>query len=152
MTKIEFLEKLRSALGNDLSGSIIQENVDYYNEYITNEVRNGRSEAEVIAELGDPWVIARTIIDSVENRSDEVDNTYDTGNGYDGYGRGERDYNGNIQMYRLNTWWKHLLVILGIVGIIVIIVAVIGGLVSLLAPLLIPIIIVMIVVRLLGNR
>ena len=70
MTRSEFLEKLRSALGNDLSGSVIQENVMYYDNYIQEEVRKGRTEADVIAELGDPWVIARTIIDSVENQKE----------------------------------------------------------------------------------
>ena len=40
MTKREFLDKLKKALVNDLSGSVIQENVNYYNDYITEEVRN----------------------------------------------------------------------------------------------------------------
>ena len=35
MTRREFLDGLRTALGNDLSGSVIQENVDYYNGYIS---------------------------------------------------------------------------------------------------------------------
>ena len=34
MTKREFLDKLKKALVNDLSGSVIQENVNYYNDYI----------------------------------------------------------------------------------------------------------------------
>ena len=34
MTKREFLDKLKKALVNDLSGSVIQENVSYYNDYI----------------------------------------------------------------------------------------------------------------------
>lgn len=58
MTKREFLDKLKKALVNDLSGSVIQENVNYYNDYITEEVRKGRRESDVIEELGDPWAIA----------------------------------------------------------------------------------------------
>ena len=69
MTKYEFLEKMRHALANDLSGSVIQDNINYYDGYISDEVRKGRSEAAVIEELGDPWAIARTIIESVENTS-----------------------------------------------------------------------------------
>ena len=64
MTKIEFLEKLRTALANDLTGAVIQENVDYYAGYIRSETEAGRNEEEVIEELGDPWVIAQTIIDT----------------------------------------------------------------------------------------
>ncbi len=68
MTKQEFLEKLRAALGNDLSGAVVSENVNYYKQYITDEVAKGKSEKEVIDELGDPWAIARTIIDAQENQ------------------------------------------------------------------------------------
>ena len=45
MTKREFLDKLKKALANDLSGSVVQDNVNYYNEYITEEVRKGRTES-----------------------------------------------------------------------------------------------------------
>ena len=41
MTKREFLDKLKKALANDLSGNVIRDNVDYYNDYITEEVRKG---------------------------------------------------------------------------------------------------------------
>ena len=36
MTRMEFLQQLRQALENDLSGSVVQENVDFYNQYIKN--------------------------------------------------------------------------------------------------------------------
>ena len=62
MTRIEFLQQLRQALENDLSGSVVQENVDYYNQYISDEVRKGKSEEEVLRMLGDPWILARTVI------------------------------------------------------------------------------------------
>ena len=65
MTKHEFLDKMRHALANDLSGPVIQENISYYDGYISDEVRKGRSEEAVTEELGDPWAIAKTIIESV---------------------------------------------------------------------------------------
>ena len=66
MTKMEFLEGLRKALGNDLDCTTVQENVNYYDGYISDEVNKGRTEEEVTAELGDPWVIAQTVIDAEE--------------------------------------------------------------------------------------
>lgn len=66
MTREEFLKKLKEALENDLSGRIVQENVSYYESYIIEEIRKGRTESEVIEELGDPWIIARSIIDMAE--------------------------------------------------------------------------------------
>ena len=52
MTREEFLKKLKEALENDLSGRIVQENVSYYESYIIEEIRKGRTESEVIEELG----------------------------------------------------------------------------------------------------
>ena len=78
MTKREFLDKLKKALANDLSGNVIRDNVDYYNDYITEEVRKGRKESEVIEELGDPWAIAKNI-----NTSEEIKGN--TGETYDSY-------------------------------------------------------------------
>lgn len=62
MTRQEFLAKLRQALESELDHRTVQENVDYYNSYIIEETAKGRPESDVIAELGDPWVIARSVI------------------------------------------------------------------------------------------
>ncbi len=64
MNKQEFLEKLRLSLGGKLSGSQVAENVNYYEEYINTEIRKGKSEEEVLEELGDPRLIARTIVET----------------------------------------------------------------------------------------
>ena len=77
MTKREFLDKLKKALVNDLSGSVIQENVNYYNDYITEEVRKGCRESDVIEELGDPWAIAKNIITSEEMKGNTQE-SYDS--------------------------------------------------------------------------
>ena len=79
MSKREFLDKLRKALENDLSGSVVQENVNYYNTYINEEVQKGRSEREVLDELGDPWAIAKNIVTSEEIKG----NTQETYESYE---------------------------------------------------------------------
>ena len=149
MTRREFLDGLRTALGNDLSGSVIQENVDYYNGYISDEVRKGRQEEDVIAELGDPWVIARTIIDSGEGQGEnryQEDYGYETGRGI---GQGET---GRVRISGRTAWWKRLFILLAVCGVIMIVMTVIGGIVSLLAPIVIPVIIVMFILRLFNSR
>ena len=57
MNRSEFLDKLREALENDLSGPVVRENIEYYDSYIQSEVRNGKTEQEVLDMLGDPWMI-----------------------------------------------------------------------------------------------
>ena len=85
MTRLEFLEKLREALENDLSGQIVRENVDYYNTYISEEVRKGRNEEEVVDELGDPWVIARSLIEAAESAHDSQGQSSYQQNAYNSY-------------------------------------------------------------------
>lgn len=64
MTKREFLEALRLALGGRVTSAQLTENLEYYEDYINTETRKGRSEAEVLAELGAPRLIARTIAET----------------------------------------------------------------------------------------
>lgn len=66
MTKQEFLSGLETALSGEVSQQVFLENMRYYRGYIEDELRKGRSEAEVLEELGSPRLIARTIIDAAE--------------------------------------------------------------------------------------
>lgn len=167
MTRNEFLQQLRKALENDLSGNVIQDNVDYYSNYISDEVRNGKSEEEVLGLLGDPWVLARTIIDAQDGTDDTIihdaagesksgygskNNGYG-GNGYDRTGqRTERQEEPRTNKYSFDTWWKKLLLILVIVMAVVIVISIVTGLIRVLAPIIIPIFIIILVIRAIGNR
>ncbi|WP_419093796.1 DUF1700 domain-containing protein [[Clostridium] scindens] len=151
MTRSEFLNKLKEALANDLSGPVIQENVNYYSGYIADEVRKGRSEEEVVAELGDPWAIARTIIESLEIQGNtQEDYGYEPNR--QNYDQRQQSGTGQVHIFGLDTWWKKLLLVLGIVGVFMLVIAVIGGIFSLLAPILVPLILVIIVFRIIGSR
>ena len=150
MTKREFLDKLKSALANDLSGPVIQDNINYYNDYISSEVKKGRDEAEVIRDLGDPWAIAKNIIASEEIKG----NTQESYENYEPKRTAGREdhQRTSMHMFGIDTWWKKLLLILGIVGVVMAITAVISGLVSILMPLLPVIIVCWVVIRMFGNR
>ncbi|WP_417853720.1 DUF1700 domain-containing protein [[Clostridium] scindens] len=151
MTRSEFLNKLKEALANDLSGPVIQENVNYYSGYIADEVRKGRSEEEVVAELGDPWAIARTIIESLEIQGNtQEDYGYEPNR--QNYDQRQQSGTGQVHIFGLDTWWKKLLLVLGIVGVFMLVIAVIGGIFSLLAPILVPLILMIIVFRIIGSR
>ena len=64
MTKQEFLEMMRLALNGKVSSSLVMENLDYYEDYINMEVRKGEKEEDVLAKLGDPRLLARTIAET----------------------------------------------------------------------------------------
>jgi len=76
MKKSEFLAQLRSALENNMDAQRVKENVDYYEDYIRSEVAKGESEENVLAHLGDPWAIAKTILMSEKMNGQEY--TYRT--------------------------------------------------------------------------
>lgn len=139
MNKGEFLEVLQTALSGEVPPSVIQENLRYYDEYIRTEIKNGRSEADVMGELGDARLIARTIIDTTPGAGDGA---YESYNGQTGQYQEERrqqetgDRGRNVHYYDLNKWYWKLLGILLVVGIFFLIVTVVGGLLSLVIPLL----------------
>ena len=72
MTKEQFLHDLTVQLKLMVSDQLIFDQLAYYDNYISTEVRNGRSEAEVVAELGSPRLLAKTIIDTAEAAGDPV--------------------------------------------------------------------------------
>ena len=64
MEKAEFIERLQRALAAGISSSLVAENVRYYQDYIDSEIRKGRSEKEVMDSLGDPRLLAKSIIEA----------------------------------------------------------------------------------------
>ena len=150
MTKAEFLEKLRIELSSGVTPQVLQDNLNYYSQYIDDEIRKGRAEKDVLDELGDPWILAKTIVDAQGEESVE-DVIYDS-DGRTYRGDSATDSSGNIHVWSLDTWWKKLLLILVVVAVIVIIFAVISGIVSLIAPVLIPLLIIVLLVRMLRRR
>lgn len=72
MTKREFLDILGRALKRELSDREVEENLLYYSNYIEREIENGKSEDQVLTELGDPRLIARTIL-SVDQQREETE-------------------------------------------------------------------------------
>ena len=86
MNKQEFVDRLRMALNGRVSPGLVMDNVNYYQDYINTEIRKGRTEEEVLESLGDPRLIARTIIQTNggDNRSGYRNTVY--GNGESGLG------------------------------------------------------------------
>ena len=64
MTKKQFMEELRSSLEGMVSPMVMQQNLNYYENYINKQIKNRRTEADVLNELGNPRLIARSIIDA----------------------------------------------------------------------------------------
>lgn len=64
MRKEEFLKELERILSEQLPREAVVENIQYYEKYIDSQIQNGRSEQDVMNELGSPHLIAKTIVET----------------------------------------------------------------------------------------
>ncbi len=81
MTQQEFLTELRRSLSGRLPAGEVDEHVNYYADYIDMQRKKGTSEEQVIAELGDPRLIAKSILSAAagSKRSDQTVYSTDRG-------------------------------------------------------------------------
>jgi uncharacterized membrane protein len=146
MTRSEFMDSLHRALAGSLTSSTVNENMRYYEEYFDTQIRSGQSEEEIIAGLGDPRLLAKTIIQAskyqAQNFSNqEYDEVYEDGSQDDSRnGRGD-----SPKIYRMPGWL--LLIIVLVVAFVVI--SVLSSVVSMLLPIIIPVFCVVLIVRML---
>lgn len=61
MNKQEFIEQLRRSLASINDYTFVNDTISYYENYIETEIRMGKTEGEVMQELGDPRLIAKSI-------------------------------------------------------------------------------------------
>lgn len=141
MNKQEFLEQLGRALGSRVSGSVVNDNVSYYEEYIATQVRAGKREEDVIAGLGDPRLLARSIADA-HKRAETVD---------DEGPNSEADIEHEHPMkrsYNIPGW----LIIAGIILIVVLVLSAAFKVISVLLPLIVPGAIIVFFLRILQSK
>lgn len=139
MTKETFLSQLGSALSGNMDSGKVNENLRYYSEYISGEVQGGKTEEEVLQMLGDPWILARTLIDA-DNGTDR-ETVYEAGG--TSYGGKERES---------GKWWKKLLLVLFVIMIVLLVFAIISGVIRIFAPFVLPILLVILVIRILKGK
>ncbi len=158
MGRQEFIDRLKAALNGSLASSTVAEHVIYYDDYIRAEMQKGKSEEAVLASLGDPRLIARTIIqtNTIEDGWQEGGYQGDTRRDYDregyqsGYGRGGfkqagRQEQGQVSRpFQIPGWvW-----IVAVVFLFMVIISVIMSVLSFLAPVLIPVVVIIFLVKL----
>lgn len=140
MKKQEFLVELQKALSSRVSVSSMQENVRYYDDYISMQMRKGRTEAEIIEEIGDPRLIAKSIItaemDAAQTETEEKSKKHRKGNFMQ---------DGRIQ---LPLWMICILVALGVF----LAVYLIGAVLMWALPILLPMLLIIALIRYFRRR
>jgi len=136
MKKDEFLLGLRKALALELPESEIESNIRFYEEYINTNMKNSNEE-QVIDELGDPRLIAKTIIETYQlshgpiyqnMTSNKSNNTsyeytdYEEESNYQKNDKGSFNFNLNTSLK-----WYHKLIIFLVLVMILILIIVVGS-------------------------
>ena len=62
MTRKQFMGELRSSLEGIVSPMVVQQNIDYYENYINEQIRSGKTEAEILRLLGAGFVQGFTLL------------------------------------------------------------------------------------------
>lgn len=158
MVKQEFLDILKQSLEGEVNPVIIEQNIRYYDQYIGKRSRD--EEQEILDMLGDPRLIAKTIIEAERARSET--NSYSDFHDDKMYNENwQNDYAQDKQDLRrkqsfgsyINLKWYHYVLIsllLIIVGYILFFIGKI--LIALIFTIGLPIIMVILIYNLLKNR
>lgn len=140
MSKTEFLNTLRISLNGKISPEQVEDHLTYYRDYIDTRIRTGQEEEEILGSLGDPRLIARSIVEA-EGRDGAVRENRESGYSSSS-GTGEKEYR-RTKQFRIPVWlWIFLVVFL-----IVLILGCFFSIVWSLLPVLIPVALVIVLIR-----
>ncbi len=142
MSKEEFLRELRKKLEEEMTPGEIEEQIRYYSGYIDGEKEKGKTEGEITAELGDPVLLARTLLDTRQTK------------GYTEYTPEEQ----SVQEERRKVYKRSVDSSGCLIGILIAAVVVcvllwlVGSIFRILAPVLVPVLLIAIAVSLWKKR
>lgn len=148
MSRQEFLQRLRDTLTGEVPGNVIEENIRYYDEYIRTETAKGQTEDQVTGAIGDPRLIAKTIMEATENaREGGYQSAYDTyreerRNVYEE----EAGPESHFHFIDLNKWYWKLLAVVVTVLFFFIVASIVTGIFSILIPLIGPLLLILLVI------
>lgn len=141
------MDRLQRALAGGVNSSQVAENVRYYQDYIDTEIRKGRSEAEVLSGLGDPRLLAKSIIEA-NKRAGYVEGTNQNFDEETQDDRAQGRAGASFSAVRVPGW----LILLFVIVIALLVIGLIFSAISLLAPIIIPVLLVILLYHFIRGR
>ncbi len=159
MDRETFLRELRIALQGQISQVKVNENLAYYENYIMEQSRKGRTEEQVIEELGNPRLIAKTIIDTTdvlynssqwEEERETEQNAYGNKKGFHFNFDEKKGWDIRYGKFKINSWYGYAI----IAFLVILILVIIARTAIILLPVLIPVLLAGAIIYFLfsGNR
>ena len=135
MSKTEFLDILYNQLSGRMPEGNVAAHVQYYRNYIEDKQQKGRTETDILNDLGDPRLIARTLLDTevgagnpqngstysaIYNEADSYYNKYDSSDSARGH---VKKHSFKLD---LSTWYGKVAVILIAAVVLLLLVTILG--------------------------
>ncbi|MCH5250959.1 MAG: DUF1700 domain-containing protein [Lachnospiraceae bacterium] len=144
MDKKEFIEKLQRSLASGLNSAQVADNIRYYQDYIESEILKGKSEEEVISNLGDPRLLAKSIIEANKHSGDNFGSNRE----FDDEVKDKSGSNKSGRILSHILMMPAWLTVLIVVVILIIGIGIITSLISIFAPVIIAVLVVLLIVNL----
>lgn len=135
MCKKEFLDILYNQLSGQMPEGSVAAHVQYYRNYIEDEQQKGRTETDILNDLGDPRLIARTLLDTeVGAGNPQNGSTYSATYNEADYDYNEYDSSDSAREHvkkhsfklDLSTWYGKVAVILIAAVVLLLLVTILG--------------------------
>lgn len=168
MNKYEFLAQLEEQLRGFVSNQEVRESVQYYQSYIEEEIRGGRTEEEIFEDIGSANSVAKAIIEARGHQADG-DNIYEGtdysyGSNHESYeegysgrysnedGYGETEGKGsNVKVFRTDGW-KGTAILIGILVIVVLLLSFAFRVMMALLPYVIPFALILFLIKMVTGK
>ena len=149
MNKYEFITQLDEYLKGNVSEQERMDSVQYYRQYIEEEISLGKTEEEVLDGLGSPGSIGRSIVEAQGGAAGRE-------SGYQEYGYDQGEFDNKEQSHQVRKveveGWKSWLIIGGIILVVLFILSLVFRIIAVLIPFLVPVLIVVFVINLFRGR
>lgn len=166
MTKTEFLEGLQEGLNGEVAPQVIRESTEYYNRYINDSIAEGKTEEQVLEELGSVRLIVKSIIDANAGAGRREEARYqqeqqNTGNerqekpGFHAGVNDKGEFDVKYGKFSFNSWYgKLLLILLAVLIVAVVIVLIVGAFMAVwyLLPIIAVVALVIILIKIFWGR
>jgi len=160
MSKYEFLNILQVTLDGEVSQDVIDENLLYYNNYIDDEIRKGKKEIDILQLLGEPRLIAKTIIEtssvtkstSTYTYSNETEDNMQDKTNQKGFHASYDEHEGwdlRYGRFKINSWYGKMILII----LLIVVLCVVGQIAVAILPIIFPVVVIFLLVSYFtGNR
>ncbi len=154
MEKQEFLTILRQSLEGEIPDYEVENNIGYYEKYLIDD--NSKTVKEKLKELGEPRLIAKTIIDAyIANHDDSPykGEYYSHKEDYEETQNRESRHQGSIRYYNWNTmaWYQKLITIVVSITIIAFLLGLFALGINIFFSVILPVLLVILGIKLIMN-